>query len=90
MSETKRRGPEITIKASCKGCEYERSTYYSYSDDDDWGYEVSCVAGGVPREISGGWDTPDWCPLVDFAVLRARIGGAELMELINDLTGGAE
>ncbi len=84
MSTEKRRGPRLTIAASCQGCVYEHSEHYCIEDgnDVDSGVNVCCTHPAQPFRPNGRigdttWKTPEWCPLLAEAT-AALLSGAQV------------
>ena len=58
-------GPKLSLKKSCRDCDYCISA--SYQCQGDSGHDVKCKA--VDKFIGDTtWDTPDWCPYLKEAI----------------------
>lgn len=61
------RGPRVLITVTCHGCEHLSTTRYEAMGERCW--SDRCVLEG--RQLDD-LATPDWCPLREEALARAR------------------
>ncbi len=65
-----REGPSVSIRFSCGGCAYEKSTYYAVQGDS--GFDIECTHPRVGRRDIPDRATPHWCPVWAEGLLRAH------------------
>lgn len=62
-------GPKVSLSLSCFDCIHCHTK--SYTCQGDSGSTVSCGAEGDRHIGDTSWNTPNWCPFKNEAILRA-------------------